>query len=199
MWRQDLVILSPEGRCDSTCQLRPSHRLLWITVFISKNHLRLFFASKNHFYFVRLSLNPPPKIPFKTSVKITLRGYSYFLRLFFASRGYFKQKPQKILRDVQFLMSFGGLALMRTRLSRPTQCSGLLASGLVLWSARPGTRRSRRFFQGEIWDFANASALFRGQNPKGPKIEKIQSRLKFSMPLENFNLAWKFQNQSLGP
>ena len=26
------------------------------------------------------------------------------------------------------------------------------------------------------------------QPPKGPKIEKIQSRLKFSIPLEHFNL-----------
>ena len=28
-----------------------------------------------------------------------------------------------------------------------------------------------------------------GESWKGPKIEKIQSRLKFSIPLENFNLA----------
>ena len=30
--------------------------------------------------------------------------------------------------------------------------------------------------------------------PKGPKIEKIQSRLKISISLENFNLDWKFQS-----
>ena len=31
-------------------------------------------------------------------------------------------------------------------------------------------------------------------HPKGPKIEKIQSRLKISISLENFNLDWKFQS-----
>ena len=30
--------------------------------------------------------------------------------------------------------------------------------------------------------------------PKGPKIEKNQSRLKISIPPENFNLDWKFQS-----
>ena len=30
--------------------------------------------------------------------------------------------------------------------------------------------------------------------PKGPNLEKIQDRLKFSISLENFNLAWKFQS-----
>ena len=30
--------------------------------------------------------------------------------------------------------------------------------------------------------------------PKGPKIEKFQSRLKFSISLEKFNLAWNFQS-----
>ena len=34
-----------------------------------------------------------------------------------------------------------------------------------------------------------------GGHPKGPKIEKIQSQLKFSIPLENFNLAWNFQSR----
>ena len=32
--------------------------------------------------------------------------------------------------------------------------------------------------------------------PKGPKIEKNQSCLNFSISLENFNLAWKFQSGS---
>ena len=31
--------------------------------------------------------------------------------------------------------------------------------------------------------------------PKGPRIEKFQSRLKFSIPLEIFNLDWKFQSR----
>ena len=31
--------------------------------------------------------------------------------------------------------------------------------------------------------------------PKGPKIEKIQSRLEFSILLEIFNLAWNFQSR----
>ena len=31
-------------------------------------------------------------------------------------------------------------------------------------------------------------------NPKGPNLEKIQDRLKFSISLENFNLAWNFQS-----
>ena len=34
-------------------------------------------------------------------------------------------------------------------------------------------------------------------NPKGPNLEKIQSRLKFSISLENFNLAWNFQSWPL--
>ena len=36
------------------------------------------------------------------------------------------------------------------------------------------------------------SPLGRVQVPKGPKIEKIQSRLKFSISLEIFNLDLKF-------
>ena len=32
-------------------------------------------------------------------------------------------------------------------------------------------------------------------NPEGPKIEKIQSRLKLSISLENFNLDWTFQSR----
>ena len=34
----------------------------------------------------------------------------------------------------------------------------------------------------------------RASAPKGPKIEKIQSRLKISISLENFNLDWTFQS-----
>ena len=32
-------------------------------------------------------------------------------------------------------------------------------------------------------------------SPKGPNLEKIKSRLKCSISLENFNLAWKFQSR----
>ena len=32
------------------------------------------------------------------------------------------------------------------------------------------------------------------QYPKGPNLEKFQDRLKFSISLENFNLAWNFQS-----
>ena len=49
---------------------------------------------------------------------------------------------------------------------------------------------------------AEAPPLYRGVShlkcicyPKGPKIEKIQSRLKFSISLENFNLACNFQSR----
>ena len=31
-------------------------------------------------------------------------------------------------------------------------------------------------------------------HPKGPNLEKFQDRLKFSISLENFNLAWNFQS-----
>ena len=30
-------------------------------------------------------------------------------------------------------------------------------------------------------------------HPRGPNLEKIQSRLKFSISLENFKIAWNFQ------
>ena len=35
---------------------------------------------------------------------------------------------------------------------------------------------------------ARNSQLCNGSNPEGPKTEKIQPRLKFSISLENFNL-----------
>ena len=37
----------------------------------------------------------PPKIPFKTSIKIASRGYFYFLKLFFASRSHFQKNSLK--------------------------------------------------------------------------------------------------------
>ena len=52
-----------------------------------KNLLRLFFALK--IFFSEVIFRDPPKIPFKASIKITSRGYFYFLRLFFALQGYF--------------------------------------------------------------------------------------------------------------
>ena len=64
-----------------------------------KNLLRLFFASK----IIHISwgfFKDPPKIPFKTSIKITSRGYFYFLRLYILPRGVIKtKKPQKTLRE----------------------------------------------------------------------------------------------------
>ena len=52
-----------------------------------KNILRLFFASKIIFYFSEVIFKDPPKISFKTSIKITSRGYFlYFSRLFFLPR-----------------------------------------------------------------------------------------------------------------
>ena len=48
---------------------------------VPKNLLRLFFASKL-FLFSEVIFQDPPKISFKTSIKITSRGYFYFLRLF---------------------------------------------------------------------------------------------------------------------
>ena len=41
--------------------------------------------------------------------------------------------------------------------------------------------------------FQNSNAGI-SQFPKGPNLEKIQERLKFSISLENFNLAWNFQS-----
>ena len=54
--------------------------------------LRIFwgyFLPQKLFLLSEVIFKTPPKLPFKTSVKITSRGYFYFLRLFFASRGYF--------------------------------------------------------------------------------------------------------------
>ena len=52
------------------------------------------------FLFSEVIFNTPPKRPFKTSVKITSRGYFYFLRLFFLPREVISKKlPQKILRE----------------------------------------------------------------------------------------------------
>ena len=53
-----------------------------------KNLLRLFLPQKL-FFFSEVIFKDPPKICFKTSIKITSRGYFYFSRLFFTSRGYF--------------------------------------------------------------------------------------------------------------
>ena len=54
--------------------------------------LRIFwgyFLPWKLFLFSEAIFKDTPKIPFKTSMKITSRGYFYFSRLFFASRGYF--------------------------------------------------------------------------------------------------------------
>ena len=53
-----------------------------------ENLLRLFFASEVIFNFSELIFRDPPRISFKTNIKIASRGYFYFLRFFFASRGY---------------------------------------------------------------------------------------------------------------
>ena len=57
-----------------------------------KNLLRL-FAPQKLFFFSEVIFEDPPKIPFRTSIKIASRGFFFFffifLRLFYASRGYF--------------------------------------------------------------------------------------------------------------
>ena len=58
-----------------------------------KNLLKLFFALKIIFY--EVIFRDPPKILFKTSIKITSRSYFYFSRLFFTSRGYFLKNSLK--------------------------------------------------------------------------------------------------------
>ena len=54
-----------------------------------KTLLRLFFCLARLFEFSGVIFRDPPRISFKTSIKIASRGYLYFLRLFFASRGLF--------------------------------------------------------------------------------------------------------------
>ena len=64
-------------------------------------HSTCFYSTGGHTpIFSEVIFKDPPKIPFKTSTKKNSRGYFYFLRLFFASRGYFwKIASKKILRE----------------------------------------------------------------------------------------------------
>ena len=62
------------------------------------------------------------------------------------------------------------------------ESQGPLGLGNILFPLKVGLR----------WVFVNGLKWV--QNPKGPKIEKIKSRLKCSISLENFNLDWTFQS-----
>ena len=91
-----LVVVAVEDAAVCVPNSLESHTFLGFL--FPKNLLRLlFFASKN--IFSEVVFRDPQKIPFKTSIKITSRGYFYFLRLFLPREAYFQQKmPQKILR-----------------------------------------------------------------------------------------------------
>ena len=47
------------------------------------------FCLKDYFYSLRLFSKKLQKDPSKQKIRITSRGYFYFLRLFFALQGYF--------------------------------------------------------------------------------------------------------------
>ena len=87
LWEEDFLGEPRRGLCPSDNDLPERWNLGR-----GKNSLRIFwgyFCLEKLFLFSEVLFKGPAKYAFKTSIKITSRGYFYALRLFFASRGYF--------------------------------------------------------------------------------------------------------------
>ena len=60
-----------------------------------KDSFEAIFCLAGLFEFSGVIFRDPPRISFKTSIKIASRGYFFYLRLFFASRGLFQKIASK--------------------------------------------------------------------------------------------------------
>ena len=82
------------------------------------------FCFENYFHFSEVIFKDPPKIPFRTNIKRTSRGYFYI-----CSKGYFlprevisKKSPQKIVRVFRHFSTFSDILSTFLFLGCPTIC-----------------------------------------------------------------------------